>query len=107
MNFDHYPITLIHKVFSNHSGRPLSADELRILNIVLVEYLHELKDVGLSFETDIAATDQPGVDKSSTDQSVITKKRVVECLQLIGQQELAGILSKRHGKMSNEFKCLI
>ena len=74
---------------------------------MLVEYLHKLKDIGLSFEIDIAATDQPGVDKSSTDQPVITKKRVVECLQQIGQQELAGILSKRHGKMSNEFKWLI
>ena len=79
--------------FSNHSGRPLSADELRILNIVLVEYLDKLNHVGLHFEA--ATADQP-----ATDQPVITKKRVVECLQRIGQHELAGILIKRQGKIS-------
>ena len=72
---------------------------------MLVEYLNELKHIGLSFETAIAdkpATDQPatGINQSFTDQPVITKKRVVECLQQIGQHELAGILSRRQGEIS-------
>ena len=72
----------------------MSADELRILNIVLVEYLDKLQHVGLYFETDQPATGQP----------VITKKRVVECLQQIGQHDLAGILIKRQGKISTNLK---
>ena len=96
----------LYVAFSNHSGRPLSADELRILNIVLVEFFDKVKDAGLSFETAIAdkpATDHRGVNQSSTVQPVITKKRVVECLQQIGQHELAGILSRKHGKISKKF----
>ena len=84
---------LVHSTtaFLNHSGRPLTADELRILNIVLVEYLDRLKGVGLQFEPAIA-------DQAAAEQPVITKKRVVECLQKINQHKLAGILIKRHGK---------
>ena len=52
--------------------------------------MDKLKDVGLYFEAAIA--DQP-----ATDQPVVTKKRVVECLQQIGQRELAGILIKNQG----------
>jgi ABC-type uncharacterized transport system ATPase subunit len=52
-----------------------------------VEYIDKLNKVGLYLETAIA--DQP-----ATDLPVVTKKRVVECLQQIGQQELAGILIK-------------
>ena len=84
------------------SGRPLSVDEMRILNIVLVEYLDELKHIGLCFETAIAdqpATDQTAIDQPDTDQPVITKKRVVECLQKIQQHELAKILSKKQGEI--------
>jgi hypothetical protein len=62
-----------------------------------VEYVDKLSNVGLYLE--IAIADQP-----STDQPVITKKRVVECLQQIGQHKLVGILSKRRGKISNEIK---
>ena len=90
-----------------HSGRPLSADEIRILNIVLVEYLDELKDAGLCFETVVAdqpTTDQPATDQPATDQPVITKKRVMECLQQISQHELAEILSKKQGEISNSFE---
>ena len=76
----------------NHSGRLLSSDELRILNIVLVEYIDKLNDVGLYFESDQPSTDQPAV----------TKKRVVECLQQIGQPKLGGILSKRQGRISSK-----
>ena len=85
-----------------HSGRPLSADEMRILNMVLVEYLDELKDAGLCFETIVH--DQPTTDQPATDQPIITKKRVMECLQQIGQHELAAILSKKQGEISNSFE---
>ena len=57
---------------------------------MLVEYIDKLNKVGLYFETAIA--DQP-----ATDQPVVTKKRVVECLRQIGQRELAGILIKSQG----------
>ena len=55
---------------------------------MLVEYVDKLNNIGLYFETTIA--DQP-----ATDQSVVTKKRVVECLQQIGQRELAGIIKNQ------------
>ena len=55
--------------------------------------MDRLNNVGLYFETAIA--DQPAAD-----QPVVTKKRVVECLQKIGQQELAGILIEKQGKIS-------
>ena len=42
--------------------------------------MDKLNNIGLHFETAIA------------DQPVVTKKRVVDCLQQIGQQELAGII---------------
>jgi hypothetical protein len=48
-----------------------------------VEYIHKLNKVGLYFET------------ATADQPVVTMKRVVECLEQIGQRELAGILIKR------------
>ena len=52
--------------------------------------MDKLKGVGLCFEA--AITDQP-----ATKQPVVTKKRVMECLQQIGQRELAGILIKNQG----------
>ena len=55
-----------------------------------MEYVDKLNNVGLYFEAAIA--DQP-----ATKQPVVTKKRVVECLQQIGQRELAGILIKNQG----------
>ena len=45
--------------------------------------MDKLNNIGLYFETAIA------------DQPVITKKRVVECLQQIGQRELAGIIKNQ------------
>ena len=57
---------------------------------MLVEYIDKLNKIGLYFETAIA--DQP-----APDQPLVTKKRVVECLQQIGQQELAVILIKSQG----------
>ena len=79
--------------YLNHSGKPLSADDLRILNIILIEYLDRMKQVGLYFETSVA-------DKLAIDQPAITKKRVVECLQQIEQHDLAEILSKKQGEIS-------
>ena len=50
--------------------------------------MDKLNNIGLYFETAIA--DQP-----VTDQPVVTMKRVVDCLQQIGQQELAGIIKNQ------------
>ena len=50
--------------------------------------MDKLNNIGLYFETAIA--DQP-----ATDQPVVTKKRVVDCLQQIGQRELAGIIKNQ------------
>ena len=58
---------------------------------MLVEYVDKLNSIGLYFET-AAIADEP-----ATDQPVVTKKRVVDCLQQIGQQDLAGILIKSQG----------
>ena len=52
--------------------------------------MDKLNNIGLYFETAIA--DQP-----ATHQPVVTKKRVVECLQQIGQRKLAGILIENQG----------
>ena len=57
-----------------------------------MEYVDKLKGVDLCFEAAIAG--QP-----ATKQPVVTKKRVVECLQQIGQQELADILIKSQGNI--------
>ena len=56
-----------------------------------MEYVDQLKEIDLCLEAAIA--DQP-----ATIQPVITKKRVVESLQQIGQQDLANILIKSQGK---------
>ena len=58
-----------------------------------MEYVDQLKDVNLCFEAAIA-------DHPATKQPVVTKKRVVEGLQQIGQQDLADILSKVKVKVS-------
>ena len=59
---------------------------------MLVEYTDKLNNIGLYLETAIA--DQP-----ATDQPVVTKKRVVDCLQQIGQRELAGIIKNQGNVM--------
>ena len=65
---------------------PLTADQLRILNIVLAEYSTKLKDKGLDFESAIS------------ERQSVTKERVVSCLQDIGQSDLGTILSKKQGE---------
>ena len=57
---------------------------------MLVEYVDKFNSIGLYLEAAIT-------DKPATKQPVVTKKRVVECLQQIGQQELAVILIKSQG----------
>ena len=69
---------------------------------MLVEYLDKLKDAGLCFETAVSA--RPDIDQPAADQPLITKERVVECLQQIGQHELAEILSKKQGEISKGFE---
>ena len=59
---------------------------------MLVEYIDKLNEVGLYFETGIAA-------RPATKQPVVTMKRVVECLQQIDRQELAKILVTNQGKI--------
>ena len=76
-----------------HSDEQLSADDLRILIIVLVEYLDKLKEVGLNFETAVAS------------KTTITKRKVVQCLQRIHQPQLADILSARQGESGFVIKC--
>ena len=53
---------------------------------MLVEYLDNLKQVGIDFETAVAS------------QTTITKKKVVESLQQIRQHHLADILNGRQGE---------
>ena len=62
----------------------LSESDLRILNIVLVEHLPKLKGIGLDLDHNITL--------------FITKQEVIKCLQQVGQQSLADILSKYQGK---------
>ena len=64
----------------------LTADELRILNIVLAEFSTKLSEAGLDLESAIS------------EQQSITKERVVSCLQDIGQSDLGTILSKKRGE---------
>ena len=69
---------------------------------MLVEYLDQLKEAGLCFET--VVVEQPTTDQPATNQPVITKKRVMECLQQIGQHDLAEILSKKQGEISKRLE---
>ena len=48
--------------------------------------MDELKEVGINFETAIDS------------QTIITKRKVVQCLRWIGQRHLADILSARQGE---------
>ena len=62
--------------------------------------MDKLNNIGLYFEAAIAG--QP-----ATDQPVVTKKRVVECLQQIGQQKLAGILIKSQGLCASCYHVIV
>ena len=61
----------------------LSANELRILGLVLAEYLNALKNNGLDIE--------------SASPGEYTKKQIVMHLRNIGQNQLALLLSKKRG----------
>ena len=62
----------------------LSANELRILGLVLAEYLSDLKRDGLDIE--------------SASAGEFTKEKVVMHLRNIGQNQLALLLSKKRGE---------
>ena len=62
--------------------------------------MDKLNNIGLHFETAIAG--QPAID-----QPVVTKKRVVDCLQQIGQRELAGILIKSQGLCVSSYHVMV
>ena len=74
----------------------LTAEELRILNVVLAGYSHQLEKEGLNLERDISHNKRP-----------VTKEGVVSCLQNIKQYDLANILSGKRGKrIVNKIMCL-
>ena len=75
---------------------PLTAEELRILNVVLAGYSDELKEEGLNLEIAIADNEQP-----------ITKERVVSCLKSIKKHDLANILARKRGKRIKYYACLL
>ena len=66
----------------------LSADELRILNIVLAGYTNQLSMKGLNLDQELKNSDPP----------CVTKERVVSFLQKIGQADLADILKDKRGR---------
>jgi hypothetical protein len=64
---------------------PLTDDELRILKIVLAEHLDKLDENGVS------------LDLALSGGLVLSKRRVVERLHLIGQVRIAKVLDKNQG----------
>ena len=76
-------------ISSSAVQQPLTDDELRILKIVLAEYLDELNKKELSLDLAISG------------ELKITKRMVVECLHLIGQIHISKILDKKQGKAIN------
>ena len=72
-------------IFSLDVLPPLSADELRILKILLSEHLEKLTENGVS------------LDLALSGGLLLTKERVVECLHHIGQVGLSKILNNKQG----------
>jgi hypothetical protein len=66
---------------------PLTADELRILTIVLAEHLDKLNENGVSLGLALSG----GL--------LLSKQKVVECLHLIGQISLSNILNNKQGNI--------
>ena len=67
--------------------QPLTDNELRILKIVLAEHLDKLNKNGLNFDFAISG------------EMEITKKMVVDGLDLIGQTHISKILDNEQGKV--------
>ena len=65
----------------------LTESDIRILNIVLAEYLPKLKKHDLNLDQD-----------HQDNHPRVTKEEVVTCLWKIGQNEFAKILEKNNGK---------
>ena len=76
---------MYHDILSDDQ-QPLSADELRILKILLEEHLVKLNENGLNIESAIS------------DQLDVTNERVVKCLRIIDQKDKADILDKKQGE---------
>ena len=75
--------------------QPLTDDELRILKIVLVEHLDELNKKELSLDLAISG------------ELKVTKRMIVECLNLIGQIHISKILDKKQGNDINLYSKLV
>ena len=60
----------------------LTESDLKILKIVLVEYLPKMENLNLDQD----------------DPATITKKKVIKCLQQVDQHDLADILKENQGK---------
>jgi hypothetical protein len=65
--------------------QPLTADELRILKIVLAEHVDKLNENGVS------------LDLALSGGLVLSKQKVVECLSLIGQVSISKVLNNKQG----------
>lgn len=77
--------TIVSIIFSLDVPQPLTDDELRILKIVLAEHLDKLNENGVS------------LDLALSGGLVLSKRRVVECLHLIGQVKISKVLDKKKG----------
>ena len=75
----------MNKIISLDVHPPLTADELRILKILLAEHLGKLTENGVS------------LDLALSGGLVLTKQKVVECLDLIGQVSISKVLSNKQG----------
>ena len=82
-------------ISSSAVQQPLTDDELRILKIVLAEYLDELNKKELNLDLAISG------------ELKITKRMVVECLHLIGQIHVSKILDKKQGNAINLYSELV
>ena len=78
-------VTAAVKIYSLDVHPPLSADDLRILKILLSEHLEKLTENGVNF------------DLALSGELVLTQERVVECLHHIGQVGLSKILNNKQG----------
>ena len=80
--------TTVYKIISLDVHPPLTDNEMRILKILLAEYLDQLNENGVS------------LDLALSGASVLSKQNVVEGLHLIGQVSMAKILGVKQGKFS-------
>ena len=80
--------TTVYKIISLDVHSPLTDNEMRILKILLAEYLDQLNKNGVS------------LDLALSGALVLPKQSVVEGLHQIGQVSMAKILDNKQGKLS-------